>query len=79
MAWRHRAETPATWGEAIDVPENTWEPPPLRADSTSLPGAKTSTQLPVLEKEERALQGSADRRLAENENLSRAGQRIAPR
>jgi Asp/Glu/hydantoin racemase len=50
------AAAPATCGEAIDVPEivavDVVEL--LQAEVIALPGAKMSTQLPQLEKEERA-------------------------
>src|SRR5262245_5586313 len=51
---RQSAATPAACGDAIDVPLNAIEPPPLRAEVMSLPGANTSTQEPVFEKEARA-------------------------
>src|SRR5262245_27326344 len=51
---RQSAATPAAWGDAIDVPLNVAEPPPLRAEVMSRPGPKTSTQVPVFENAARA-------------------------
>ena len=47
---RHSADTPATCGEAIDVPDRVLLPPPRAAETMSRPGANTSTQRPWLEK-----------------------------
>jgi hypothetical protein len=48
FAWRRRAATPATWGEAIDVPliVRVAESLVLHVEVIDVPGAKTSTQVP---------------------------------
>ena len=53
---RYSAATPATWGEAIDVPLIVFVAlvPVYQADVMSEPGANTSTQVPKLEKLDRA-------------------------
>jgi hypothetical protein len=43
---RYRAPVPATWGEAIEVPDFVVVPPPLRVERMLTPGAQMSTQLP---------------------------------
>ena len=40
------AATPATWGEAVDVPLMVLVPPLSHVDVMATPGAYTSTQLP---------------------------------
>lgn len=45
---RYKAITPATWGEAIEVPEIVLEASglPIQAEVMATPGAKISTQGP---------------------------------
>ena len=56
FACRMRAATPATWGEAIDVPLSVAVAVSLvrHAERMLDPGAKMSTTLPKFEKDERA-------------------------
>src|SRR5436190_24143849 len=48
---RSSAATPATCGDAIDVPENETMPPPSRVEGMPTPGAQMSTQDPKLLKD----------------------------
>lgn len=43
---RHRCTVPATWGVAIDVPDQLSLPPFKVVEFIATPGAKMSTQLP---------------------------------
>src|SRR5690606_36681063 len=56
LSARYSAAAPATCGVAIDVPLMVLESVslPIQADVMSLPGAKMSTQRPMLEKLDRA-------------------------
>lgn len=50
---RYSAAAPETWGEAMLVPDNVRDVPSSQAETIDVPGAKMSTQLPKLEKEDR--------------------------
>src|SRR4029079_10452005 len=50
-AERIRAATPAATGQAWDVPTNVDTPPPIPAEVTGAPGARTSTWLSLFEKQ----------------------------
>jgi len=52
---RRTATSPATWGQAIEVPERTRtaEGDPIQQLVIASPGAKISQQVPKLEKEAR--------------------------
>ncbi len=56
MSARYSAAAPATCGVAIEVPLMVFssESLPIQADVMLLPGAKMSTQVPMLEKLDRA-------------------------
>lgn len=62
LTCRMSATTPAVWGDAMLVPLITTpaESLAMPADKIAEPGAKMSTQLPTLEKEERASRWSDD-------------------
>jgi hypothetical protein len=46
---KYKAATPATCGDAMDVPDFVLVPPVLAVDRIPVPGAKISTQLPQLD------------------------------
>src|SRR5688572_91344 len=50
---RYWAATPATWGDAIEVPLRVAAPPLSPAETMLTPGAWRSTQVPVFENDAR--------------------------
>ena len=59
-AERIRANAPATWGEAIEVPYQGSKPPPGTDEVTEEPGAKSVMKEATFEKEETAFESVAE-------------------